>query len=131
MHQFLYGDTSYTPTQDVLNRSAQITNIAGGGDVQDTAPAVTDTPNDATDDSYTWQEIHPQITAVRTQVMMLITAQTQIMIRITPETITAQIRIIPETITAQIRTIPEAIPIRIIAIIPTEKIIRRMNKTSK
>ena len=36
--------------------------------------------------------------------MMLITAQTQIMIRITPETITAQIRIIPETITAQIRT---------------------------
>ena len=59
--------------------------------------------------------------------MMLITAQTQIMIRITPETITAQIRIIPETITAQIRTIP----IRIIAIIPTEKIIRRMNKTSK
>lgn len=55
MHQFLYGDTSYTPTQDVLNRSAQITNIAGGGDVQDTAPAVTDTPNDATDDSYTRQ----------------------------------------------------------------------------
>ena len=55
MHQFLYGDTSYTPTQDVLNRSAQITNIAGGGDVQDTAPAVTDTLNDATDDSYTWQ----------------------------------------------------------------------------
>lgn len=55
MHQFLYGDTSYTPTQDVLNRSAQITNIAGEGDVQDTAPAVTDTPNDATDDSYTWQ----------------------------------------------------------------------------
>ena len=55
MHQFLYGDTSYTPTQDVLNRSAQITNIAGGGDVQDTAPAVIDTPNDATDDSYTWQ----------------------------------------------------------------------------
>ena len=55
MHQFLYGDTSYTPTQDVLNRSAQITNIAGGGDVQDTAPAVTDKPNDATDDSYTWQ----------------------------------------------------------------------------
>ena len=77
------------------------------------------------------REIHPQITAVRTQVMMLITAQTQIMIRITPETITAQIRIIPETITAQIRTIPEAIPIRIITIIPTEKMIRRMNKTSK
>ena len=38
---------------------------------------------------------------------------------------------IPETITAQIRTIPEAIPIRIITIIPTEKIIRRMNKTSE
>ena len=55
IHQFLYGDASYTPTQDVLNRSAQITNIAGGGDVQDTAPAVTDTPNDATDDSYTWK----------------------------------------------------------------------------
>ena len=55
IHQFLYGDTSYTPTQDVLNRSAQITNISGGGDVQDTAPAVTDTPNDTTDDSYTWQ----------------------------------------------------------------------------
>ena len=55
IHQFLYGDASYTPTQDVLNRSAQITNIAGGGEVQDTAPAVTDTPNDTTDDSYTWQ----------------------------------------------------------------------------
>lgn len=55
IHQFLYGDASYTPTQDVLNRSAQITNIAGGGDVQDTAPAVTDTPNDTTDDPYTWQ----------------------------------------------------------------------------
>lgn len=55
IHQFLYGDASYTPTQDVLNRSARITNIAGGGDVQDTAPAVTDTPNDTTDDSYTWQ----------------------------------------------------------------------------
>lgn len=55
IHQFLYGDASYTPTQDVLNRSAQITNIAGGGDVQDTAPAVTDTPNDTTDDSYMWQ----------------------------------------------------------------------------
>ena len=55
IHQFLYGDASYTPTQDVLNRSAQITNIAGGGDVQDTAPAVTDTPNDTTDDSSTWQ----------------------------------------------------------------------------
>ena len=55
IHQFLYGDASYTPTQDVLNRSAQITNIAGGGDVQDTAPAVTDTPNDTMDDSYTWQ----------------------------------------------------------------------------
>lgn len=55
IHQFLYGDASYTPTQDVLNRRAQITNIAGGGDVQDTAPAVTDTPNDTTDDSYTWQ----------------------------------------------------------------------------
>ena len=55
IHQFLYGDASYTPTQDVLNSSAQITNIAGGGDVQDTAPAVTDTPNDTTDDSYTWQ----------------------------------------------------------------------------
>ena len=55
VHQFLYGNTNYTPTEDVLNKSAQITNIAGGGDVQDTAPAVTDTPNDTTDDSYTWQ----------------------------------------------------------------------------
>lgn len=55
VHQFLYGNTNYTPTQDVLNRSAQIVNIAGGGEVQDTAPAVTDTPNDTTDDSYSWQ----------------------------------------------------------------------------
>ena len=131
MHQFLYGDTSYTPTQDVLNRSAQITNIAGGGDVQDTAPRCQIHRMTQRMIRTRGREIHPQITAVRTQVMMLITAQTQIMIRITPETITAQIRIIPETITAQIRIIPEAIPIRIIAIIPTEKIIRRMNKTSK
>lgn len=55
VHQFLYGNTNYTPTQDVLNKSAQIINIAGGGEVQDTAPAVTDTPNDTTDDSYSWQ----------------------------------------------------------------------------
>ena len=53
MHQFLYGDTSYTPTQDVLNRSAQITNIAGGGDVQDTAPAVDYSGDDySTDTDY-------------------------------------------------------------------------------
>ena len=55
VHQFLYGNTNYTPTEDVLNKSAQITNIAGGGEVQDTAPAVTDTPNDTNDDSYTWK----------------------------------------------------------------------------
>ncbi|WP_418414601.1 LCP family protein, partial [Blautia sp.] len=56
VHQFLYGNTNYSPTQDVLNKSAQIINIAGGGDaVQDTAPAVTDIPNDTTDDSYSWQ----------------------------------------------------------------------------
>ena len=56
VHQFLYGNTNYSPTQDVLNKSAQIINIAGDGDaVQDSAPAVTDAPNDATDDSYSWQ----------------------------------------------------------------------------
>ena len=56
VHQFLYGNTNYSPTQDVLNKSAQIINIAGGGDaVQDSAPAVTDAPNDTTDDSYSWQ----------------------------------------------------------------------------
>ena len=56
VHQFLYGNTNYSPTQDVLNKSAQIINIAGGGDtVQDSAPAVTDVPNDTTDDSYSWQ----------------------------------------------------------------------------
>ena len=56
VHQFLYGNTNYSPTQDVLNKSAQIINIAGDGDaVQDSAPAVTDVPNDATDDSYSWQ----------------------------------------------------------------------------
>ena len=56
VHQFLYGNTNYSPTQDVLNKSAQIINIAGGGDaVQDSSPAVTDVPNDTTDDSYSWQ----------------------------------------------------------------------------
>ena len=56
VHQFLYGNTNYSPTQDVLNKSAQIISIAGGGEaVQDTAPAVTDVPNDTTDDSYSWQ----------------------------------------------------------------------------
>ena len=56
VHQFLYGNTNYSPTQDVLNKSAQIINIAGDGDaVQDSAPAVTDAPNDTTDDSYSWQ----------------------------------------------------------------------------
>ena len=53
LHQFLYGNTNYTPTQDVLNKSAQIAAIVGGGQVQDTAPAVTDAPNTTTDDSYT------------------------------------------------------------------------------
>ena len=55
LHQFLYGNTNYTPTQDVLNKSAQIAAIVGGGQVQDTAPAVTDTPNTTTDNSYTWE----------------------------------------------------------------------------
>ena len=55
LHQFLYGNTNYTPTDDVLNRSAQIAAIVGGGQVQDTAPAVTDAPNTTTDDSYTWE----------------------------------------------------------------------------
>lgn len=55
LHQFLYGNTNYTPTQDVLNKSAQIAAIVGGGQVQDTAPAVTDAPNTTTDNSYIWE----------------------------------------------------------------------------
>ena len=55
LHQFLYGNTNYTSTQDVLNKSAQIAAIVGGGQVQDTAPAVTDAPNTTTDNSYTWE----------------------------------------------------------------------------
>lgn len=55
LHQFLYGNTNYTPTQDVLNKSAQIAAIVGGGQVQDTAPAVTDAPNTTTDNLYTWE----------------------------------------------------------------------------
>ena len=55
LHQFLYGNTNYTPTQDVLNKSAQIAAIVGGGQVQDTAPAVTDAPNTTMDNSYTWE----------------------------------------------------------------------------
>lgn len=55
LHQFLYGNTNYTPTQDVLNKSAQIAAIVGGGQVQDTAPAVMDAPNTTTDNSYTWE----------------------------------------------------------------------------
>lgn len=55
LHQFLYGNTNYTPTQDVLNKSAQIAAIVGDGQVQDTAPAVTDAPNTTTDNSYTWE----------------------------------------------------------------------------
>lgn len=55
LHQFLYGNTNYTPTQDVLNKSAQIAAIVGGGQVQDTVPAVTDAPNTTTDNSYTWE----------------------------------------------------------------------------
>lgn len=55
LHQFLYGNTNYTPTQDVLNKNAQIAAIVGGGQVQDTAPAVTDAPNTTTDNSYTWE----------------------------------------------------------------------------
>ena len=55
LHQFLYGNTNYTPTQDVLNKSAQIAAIVGGGQVQDTAPAVTDAPNTTTDNSCTWE----------------------------------------------------------------------------
>ena len=55
MHQFLYGNTNYTPTEDVLNKSAQITTIAGGGEAQSTSPAATEAPSATTDDSYTWQ----------------------------------------------------------------------------
>lgn len=46
LHQFLYGKTNYTPTQDVLNKSAQIISIAGGGDV---TPGATETPAETTD----------------------------------------------------------------------------------
>ena len=55
LHQFLYGNTNYTPTQDVLIFSSLIAVIVGGGQVQETAPAVTDGPNTTTDDSYTWE----------------------------------------------------------------------------
>lgn len=55
LHQFLYGNTNYTPTEDVLNKSAQITTIAGGGEAQSTSPAATEAPSTTTDDSYTWQ----------------------------------------------------------------------------
>ena len=34
LHQFMYGETNYTPTQEVMNKSEQIISIAGGGDVQ-------------------------------------------------------------------------------------------------
>ena len=55
LHQFLYGNTNYAPTEDVLNKSAQITTIAGGGEAQSTSPAATEAPSTTTDDSYTWQ----------------------------------------------------------------------------
>ena len=55
LHQFLYGNTNYTPTEDVLNKSAQITTVAGGGEAQSTSPAATEAPGTTTDDSYTWQ----------------------------------------------------------------------------
>ncbi len=52
LHQFLYGDTSYSPTQDVLDKSAQIVSIAGGGDT-----AQDDTSDDTSDAaSYAGQE---------------------------------------------------------------------------
>ena len=44
-----------TLDSNVLNKSAQIAAIVGGGQVQDTAPAVTDAPNTTTDNSYTWE----------------------------------------------------------------------------
>lgn len=50
LHQFLYGKTNYTPTQDVLDKSAQIISIAGGGDA---TPAATETPAETTDTSGT------------------------------------------------------------------------------
>ena len=112
LHQFLYGNTNYTPTQDVLNKSAQIAAIVGGGQVQDTAPAVTDAPNTTTDDSYTWevQTLLP-ITATMTRITVIIqttriTAMTPAMIRIIPVVETIRIQIIPAAETIQETTIP-------------------------
>lgn len=53
LHQFLYGTTNYTPTQDVLNKSAQIISIAGGGDVQTDSQNVTETPQNGENTTYT------------------------------------------------------------------------------
>ena len=55
LHQFLYGNTNYTPTQDVLNKNAQIAAIVGGGQVHTPAPTCQTVPHTTTDDSYTWE----------------------------------------------------------------------------
>lgn len=104
LHQFLYGNTNYTPTQDVLNKNAQIAAIVGGGQVQDTAPAVTDAPNTTTDDSYTWEEVQTLLPITAT--MTRITAMTPAMIRIIPVVETIRIQIIPAAETIQETTIP-------------------------
>ncbi len=113
VHQFLYGNTNYSPTQDVLNKSAQIINIAGGGDaVQDTAPAVTDIPNDTTDDSDPGREIllwiiHPVLIRIIVMISIIPAVQTTAVVQITVPMILMMdmTRIIPTM--AQMRTIPE------------------------
>lgn len=113
LHQFLYGNTNYTPTQDVLNKSAQIAAIVGGGQVQDTAPAVTDARIQQRIIRIPGREVQTllPITATMTRITVIIqttriTAMIPAMIRIIPVVETIRIQIIPAAETIQETTIP-------------------------
>ena len=113
LHQFLYGNTNYTPTQDVLNKSAQIGAIVGGGQVQDTAPAVTDARIQQRIIRIPGREVQTllPITATMTRITVIIqttriTAMTPAMIRIILVVETIRIQIIPAAETIQEMTIP-------------------------
>ena len=113
LHQFLYGNTNYTPTEDVLNKSAQITTVAGGGEAQSTSPAATEAPGTTTDDSYTRILHIPMITAATT--VITATIRITVIIRITAAVI------IPITVITRITPVVETI--RIIPVVETTRTI--------
>lgn len=56
LHQFLYGEANYTPTQEVLTISDKILEIVGGEENMQTEPIVTTEEDENNNDTFIWQD---------------------------------------------------------------------------